>query len=204
MRTTTYRGRHTELLRVAAALIARPKDRRLRVLEVGPGLAVKAFGRRAGYGTPGRALAKAAETLVRRLPLPDSWYENYESEDILEAFGPADTALTILDVNPRTLRVIASNLAGRGIVTVPADLADAALADHQALKDRFDVVVALATVGRIAPGQQARAVDNLIALTLPGGLVIEDGYDLARRGPVERCADGAIYRKRPDRSGGQS
>lgn len=169
--TTTYAGRHRGLL---ASLAAIAPDGPLRILEVGPGLAVRGLGRLAARGIPGRSLFKAIETLVRRLPLPDRAYENYETEDLLAAFGRQRIDLTILDINPRSLAVIAGNLAPLRVATVTADLSDPALARRSDLVGSFDVIIALATIGRIPLERRAAAALNLVRLTRPGGLVAED------------------------------
>lgn len=174
LQTTTYAGRHRLLLERLASLA--PKGR-LRILEAGPGLAVRGLGRLAARGVPGRPLFKAVETLVRRLPLPDGAYENYETREILDAFGRDRVDLTLLDINPRSLAVISGNLAPFPVTTVTADLADPALALRRELAAGFDVVIALATVGRVPETLRAAAAENLVRLTRPGGLIAEDqGY----------------------------
>lgn len=171
LKTTTYAGRHRGLL---ANLAAIAPDGPLRILEVGPGLAVRGLGRLAARGVPGRSVFKGIETLVRRLPLPDGAYENYETEDLLAAFGHQRVDLTILDINPRSLAVIAGNLAPLKVATVTADLSDPALGRRHDLAGSFDVIIALATIGRIPPERRAAAALNLVLMTRPGGLVAED------------------------------
>jgi len=183
--TTTYAGRHRRLLERLATL-APPG--RLRILEVGPGLAVRGLGRLAARGAPGRAVFKGVETLVRRLPLPDGAFENYETEDLLEAFGRDRVDLTLLDINPRALSVVAANLVPFAVTTVRADLADPALPAHRELARPFDLVVALATLGRIPEGRRAAAALNLVRLTRPGGLVAED-TGLTAAGGLVRATD---------------
>ncbi|MCW5715100.1 MAG: class I SAM-dependent methyltransferase [Bauldia sp.] len=192
--TTTYAGRHRRLLEGLAALApAGP----LRVLEVGPGLAVRGLGRLASRGVPGRAVFKGLETLVRRLPLPDGAYENYETEDLLAAFGRGRVDLTLLDINPRSLAVIAANLAPLRVTTVNADLADAALPRRPELAGRFDVIVALSTIGRIPEERRQAAADNLVRLARPGGLVAEDTGRFAG-GPLQRTSCENVFRRPHD------
>lgn len=192
LRTTTYAGRHRSLLDRLAALA--PVGR-LRILEVGPGLAVRGLGRLASRGVPGRAVFKGIETLVRRLPLPDGAYENYETEDLLAAFGRDRVDLTLLDINPRSLVVIAANLAPLPVTTVTADLADPELPLRRELASRFDVVVALATVGRLPEGRRTAAADNLVRLTRPGGLVSEDTGRVAVGGVLQATDCEHVFRR---------
>lgn len=190
--TTTYAGRHRRLLGRLASLA--PAGR-LRILEVGPGLAVRGLGRLAARSVPGRAVFKGIETLVRRLPLPDGAYENYETEDLLSAFGRDRLDLTLLDINPRSLSVIAANLAPLAVTTVTADLADPALTLRREFAHTFDVVVALATIGRIPEGRRPAAAANLARLTRPGGLVAEDTGLTAAAGLVQATDCEHVYRR---------
>lgn len=190
--TTTYAGRHRDLLERLAALA--PAGR-IRVLEAGPGLAVRGLGRLAARGTPGRLLFKSIETLVRRLPLPNAAYENYETEDLLAAFGRDRVNLTLLDINPRSLAVIEANLAPFPVTAVTADLADAALTRRPELARPFDIVIALATIGRIPVERRAAAADNLVRLARPGGLVVMDTGHVIPGGPIEATDREHIFRR---------
>ncbi len=194
LKTTTFVGRNVGLLQTAADMV--PRAGRVRVLEVGPGLAVRRLGRLAAPGRPFRTIFKWAETLARRLPLPDRWYENYESEEIIAAFGRDRVDLTVVDINPRSLEIIAGQLAPFPVATIEADLGTF---DPQAagLAGQFDVVIALAMLGRILQTEpRLRAAATLIALARPGGLVVENGHDLRKFGPVEATSHPHIYRRR--------
>lgn len=194
LRTTTYQGRHVALLERAASLVARPPGRGLRIVEAGPGLAVKHLGRMARLGSPLRPVAKGIETLVRRLPLPDSWLENYETAEIIAAFG-SDARVTVVDINPRTVAILGRRFASRGVTGVNADLASPDFLATAGLTLPYDVAIALSTLGRIPPERQAAAARNLAAAVAPGGLVLEDMVDMTLHGPLEPLG-GGIYRRR--------
>ena len=192
LKTTTFVGRNIALLHAAAEMV--PPAGRLRILEVGPGLAVRRLGRLSAPGRPFRRTFKGIETLARRLPLPDRWYENYESGEIIEAFGRDRVDLTILDINPRSLAVIKEQLAPFPVTTLVANLA---VIDPDAanLAGRFDIVIALATLGRIQPVPRPRAAAALIACAKRGGLIVENEFVLGTFGPVERTKHPHIYRR---------
>ena len=192
LKTTTFVGRNIGLLHAVAAMV--PPAGRLRILEVGPGLAVRRLGRLSAPGRPFRGMFKGIETLARRLPMPDRWYENYESEEIIAAFGRDRVDLTILDINPRSLAVIKDQLAPFPVTTIVVDLA---AMDPTAigLAGRFDVVIALAMLGRIQPVPRPRAAAALIACATPGGLIVENEFVLGTFGPVERTKHPHIYRR---------
>ncbi|MCC6735303.1 MAG: class I SAM-dependent methyltransferase [Bauldia sp.] len=192
LRTTTYAGRHRHLLERLAALA--PKGP-LRILECGPGLAVRGLGRLSSRGVPGRPLFKGIETLVRRLPLPDGAYENYETGELLAAFGRDRVDLTLLDINPRSLAVISANLAPYRVRTVIADLADPATPLRRELEGGFDVVLALATIGRIPEPRRDAAAENLLRLTRPGGLVVEDTGRIARSDAASATEAEFVFRR---------
>lgn len=195
LQTTTYKGRHVALLERAAALVTRPDGRGLCIMEAGPGLSVKYLGRMARVGSPVRPVAKGIETVVRRLPLPDAWLENYETVEIIAAFGPR-TAVTVVDINPRTVGILGRRFASRGVTGIRADLASAAFLETPGLAAPFDVAIALSTLGRIPPHRQAAAAGNLAAAVAPGGLVLEDMIDMTAHGRLEALGAG-IYRRLP-------
>lgn len=192
LKTTTFLGRNVELLHAVAEMA--PSASRLRILEVGPGLAVRRLGRLSAPGRPLRTLFKGIETLARRLPLPDRWYENYESQEIIEAFGRDRVEMTILDINPRTLAVIKDQLAPFPVTTIVVDLS-AMDPEATGLAGRFDIVVALAMLGRIQPVPRPRAAAALIACGKSGGLIVENEFDLRTFGPVARTEHPHIYRR---------
>ena len=192
LKTTTFVGRNVGLLQTVADMA--PKATRLRVLEVGPGLAVRQLGRLASPGRPFRTMFKGIETLTRRLPLPDRWYENYESGEIIATFGRARIELTVLDINPRSLAVIREQLTPFPVATIVADLA-AMDPGEIGLAGKFDVVIALAMLGRIQPAPRPTAAANLIACARPGGLVVENGFDLTAFAAVERTSHPHVYRR---------
>jgi hypothetical protein len=194
MKTTTFPDRHTRLLR-AAAEEDRRSDR-VRVLEVGPGLVLRRPAMKAQLGTPLRRIARYPENLLRRLPFPDSWYESYETWEIVDAFDPQRTGralVTVVDINPKPLRIV-QRMHGDSVTCIRADIAGDL---RDIAPSGFDVVIALAVVGRIPPTLRPRAKKNLVGLTSPGGLIAttadatfdEDGVH------VERLGFPGLYRR---------
>ncbi len=194
LQTTTHRGRNLALLRAAAGLVD-IGDRPIRVLQVGPGLAVRYLGRLSGADAPLRPLFKGIETVLRRFPLPDSWFENYESGEILEVFSPRTVELTILDINPRSLALVSNHLSTVDVATLVGDISQEGLASQHGLTDWFDLVVALSTVSRVPEAARNSAAANLIESSAPGGLIVENTIDLQPIGGVEATNYDSIYRK---------
>lgn len=192
MKTTTFPGRHTGTIRRTAAAIEAPAPR---VLEIGPGLALRPFGSLMRRGSWTRPVAKWAESALRRLPWPDRWYENYETSDIIEAFAPRPVRLTLLDINPRPLSVVPANFPGVAITAVQADLGSPRLlADHPELRGAFDLVVCMCTIGRLPHAARPMGLANVIAMVRPGGMLISDGpRDPESVGLAETAAN--VYRR---------
>ena len=183
-------------LRAAAGLVD-VGDRAVRVLQVGPGLAVRYLGRFTGNGVIGRPIFKGLEALLRRLPMPDALYENYESTEIIEVFGNRAVELTVFDINPKSLKVVAANLTPFGIKVEPVtgDITETGLIDRLKLADRYDVVVALNMVLRVADHLKENAAGNLIAAAAPGGLVVENSLAQHRLEGLQSTDYTAVYRK---------
>lgn len=196
LQTTTHRGRSVGTLRAAAALVE-TGDRPVRVLQVGPGLAVRYLGRLTGEGTRGRAFFKGLEALVRRLPLPDALYENYESGEIADVFAPRRIELTVVDINPKSLGVVAADLRPFGIAVTPVvgDVTEGGLVERLGLAGRFDAVVALNMVLRVREELKDRAAANLVAAAAPGGIVVENSLAQERLAGLETTTYRAVYRK---------
>lgn len=196
LQTTTHRGRSIGTLRAAAELVD-VAGRPVRVLQVGPGLAVRYLGRLTGEGVTGRPFFKGLEALIRRLPMPDALYENYESGEIVEVFGPRPVELTVIDINPKSLSVIAGHLTPFGITVTPVvgDITEIGLVDRLGLAERFDVVVALNMVLRVADKLKDRAAANLVEAAMAGGIVVENSLAQSRLGGVQPTNYRAVYRK---------
>ncbi len=193
--TTTFQGRNVRLLAAARDALGATEGRRLRILQIGPGLSVRYLGRWQAEGSLLRPLFKGTETLVRRLPLPNSWYENYESAEILDTFGRERVDLTILDVNPRVVEIVAANLLPTRVSPFAGNFGDPAVDWPARLGGDFDVVVALAVLHRIAsPDWRRRAVADIAAMTRPGGVIAENTQDFAGIAGIVRLAP-ALYRK---------
>ena len=193
--TTTYAGRHSKLFKDAAELVVGPGGRPLQILEIGPGLSVRWLGRVSGKPAFIRIILKGVETVVRRLPLPDSCFENYESEEILTAFGRQRSELSLMDVNPRPLRVIGQNPKIPVAAKLTADLTALQLEPGHPQFEAFDVVVALTTLARIPVDKRARAAENIAAMTRRGGWVLADGNAITREPSLQPTDVGNLSQK---------
>jgi hypothetical protein len=195
-KTTTRPFRNAEALRQASALLAdRPTSAPLHILEVGPGLAVKGLGRMLTPATPARRILRAAETFLRRVPMPDRFFENYETLELLQIFAAWPVRLTVIDINPRVLRIIAANLSDVALETRTADLSQADNPTLAAFRGKFDVTVAFSILSRIPTAARDIAVAHLRNVTRPGGLVLANDHDVSAA-DCRRLADSpVIYRK---------
>lgn len=187
LNTTTFPRRNVVGFGQVRELLEPLAGRSLSILEAGPGLAVRYLGRFHSL--------RPVERLVRRLPLPDTFYESYETDDLLQVFSGADIRLTLLDVHPRPLRVISAQ-SPASVRTIVADLGAPMPAALGQLKGSFDLVVALALIGRIATEQQRKlATETLASLVKPGGLIFANQGDFAAAGCVPSHGLRAIFRK---------
>lgn len=176
LKTTTRPNRHAEQFREARRLLDLERfDRPIEVLEVGPGLAVKFLGRLAEEGRPAWDLVKRIETGVRRIPMPDACYESYETGELLAALHGLPVRLTILDINPRVLRIVRQAHAGIPIETVVADLGEERPASLLPLYGRFDLVVANAVLARVGNPGRNNACEAIRSLVKPGGILLGTG-----------------------------
>lgn len=193
LKTTTYPGRNLPILAAAAKLAPDART----ILEIGPGLALKGFGWRTRRGAPLRHLARVAESVLRRLPLPESWYESFETAEIRDAFDPERSgraAITVVDINPRPLRVI-RRTHGDAVRCVNLDFGSRS--EDLIRLGRFDVVVALAVIGRIPEEKRSIATGNLLDVTSIGGLIVtshETGFG-NRAGEVEATGIPWLFRR---------
>ncbi len=195
LETTTFRGRNLPLLHAARDALGAQSGQRLRILQVGPGLSVRYLGRWQTPGTPFRPFFKGLETLVRRLPMPDGWYENYESAEILEVFGSDRVDLTVVDINPRVVEIVAANLLPAKVETHAGNFGDPARGWRRRLGGPFDVAISLTVLHRIAsPEWRRTAVADLVALTRSGGIIAENSQDYSGFPEIVRLAP-ALYRR---------
>ena len=187
LKTTTFPQRNFAGFREARRLLELAPGQTITVLQAGPGLAVRFLGRLGGAW-------RLLERVVRRLPLPDSFFESYETADLLGAFDGIDVRLTIVDVNPRPLNVIAGQLRSADLRTIIVDLGAPLSPQLAPLAGTFDMVVAMAVVGRISPKERRqRAAANLAMLARQGGLIFANQGDFSSSGCV--LVGPAIYRK---------
>ena len=194
-KTSTWPRRHVQAFADIRPLLAPPADGRpLEVADVGPGLAVKHLGRLAARTTLLQDIFRRIETGVRRVPMPDAFYENYETHELVEARVGLPFRLTLIDINPRVVRVVRGSLEGHAVEGVIADLGVENPPALTPLRGTFDLVVAFAVVARI-PGPLAdTALGNIRSLLKPGGLLVGSGAFAAA--DCVRIADGqSVFRK---------
>lgn len=173
-KTTTWPERHKPVIvAVRAMMAARNPAQPVSVLDVGLGMAIKTIGRQNGIGR--HQLVKRIESAVRRLPLPDFFYENFEAQEIADAFTGLPFRMTLADINPKLLRVTAAQLGGIVENTVAADLTIPENPAFEALRGRFDAVFCFATIGRLGNQQnRAAGMANVASFLKPGGLLATD------------------------------
>ena len=175
LKTTTRPRRNVSLFpRIVPFLPPRPAGEPLRVAEVGPGLAVKYLGRLTASDRPLWDFFRRLESGVRRLPMPDVFFENYETRELIEALAGIPFELTLIDINPKVVRVVRRNLPQHPIQGVLANLGERHPAVLAPLAGTFDLVVALAVAGRVS-GASDIAAANIASLARPGGILIGDG-----------------------------
>jgi SAM-dependent methyltransferase len=191
--TTSPRRRAQVFANLRGVVQAPPSGRPLEVANVGPGLAVKYLGRLAAMDRPGWDLFRRLESGVRRVPMPDAFYENYESIELAAALGTMPFRLTLIDINPRVLRVAAQGVSGHKVETVAADLGEERSVRLAPYRGKFDLVVAFAVIGRVRERLRQNARDNVASLVRPGGLLLGGeigGVDFAPVAPGS-----SFYRK---------
>lgn len=176
LKTTTRPNRNKDrFLLLQSVLRPPPNGRPLEVLNVGPGLAVKYFGRLSEESVPGWDLFRRIESGIRRVPMPDVCFESYETRELLEALDRLPINLTILDVNSKVLRVVKRSTAKVAVATVNADLGIANSPSLAPYAEHFDVVVAQAVLGRIKSSRREIATENLRRMLRPGGVLLSAG-----------------------------
>ena len=195
-KTSTWPRRHVQAFADIRPLLAPPADGRpLEVADVGPGLAVKHLGRLAARTTLLQDIFRRIETGVRRVPMPDAFYENYETHELVEALVGLPFRLTLIDINPRVVRVVRGSLEeGHAVEGVIADLGVENPPALTPLRGTFDLVVAFAVVARIPRPLADTALGNIRSLVKPGGLLVGSAAFAAP--DCVRIADGQnVFRK---------
>ncbi len=173
----------------------RPSSGRpLEVANVGPGLAVKYLGRLAATDVPGWDFFRRIESGVRRVPMPDAFYENYETAELVAALGDMPFRLTLVDINPRVVRVVGNAMRGHTVDHVLADLGEERSVKLAPYRGKFDLVVAFAVVGRVKDRVRENARENVRSLVRPGGLLLGSG-DLPGNDFVQVSPDSSFFRK---------
>jgi SAM-dependent methyltransferase len=107
--------------------------------------------------------------------MPDAWYENYEAHELVQALAGLPLNLTVIDINPKVVRVIAKDMPDRKVTTAVADLGVDRPASLQPLRGKFDLVVALTVIGRMPERLFGNAYANIVSLVKPGGLLLATG-----------------------------
>ena len=175
LKTSTYPRRHQRAFAALRTLIDQDSDGRvLKVANIGPGLAVKHLGRLAGRRSLVADIVRRIETGIRRLPMPDPCFENYETRELAAALNGLTFDLTVIDVNPRVVRIVQRSLGDRPVAGIVADLRAPSPPQLQPMAGAFDVVVAFAVVSRTGQGR-GNAIDNIRGLVRPGGFLVGSG-----------------------------
>ena len=181
LKTTTRPNRHTAYFLALRPLLAPPPDGRpLEVAEIGPGLAVKYFGRLAEETVPGWDIVKRIESGIRRIPMPDVCFETYEPHELVRGLEGLPFRRTVIDINPKVVRIAAKSMPDRAVATVVANLGEERPASLQPLKGKFDLVVAFAVMARVKEAVRGNAERNIGCLIRPGGFLLSDW-------PAEGC-----------------
>lgn len=166
LKSTTHKNRNIPLLGVLADIF--PKAQMLDVLEIGPGAAVKFIGRYTGFDAPFRRILKPLETALRRLPLPQSAFENYESVELFNAIANINS-LTISDMNPRVVKIARAGLpATANVIGKQVDITT------QSFDSVYDVIVCLNVISRTALTDQPQAAKTVFAALAPQGVLAID------------------------------
>lgn len=195
LKTTTRPRRHrAEFDALRRVVAAPPSGRALEVANVGSGLAVKYFGRLSTEDVFGWDIFRHIDSGVRRIPMPDAFYENYETAEIVAALGDIPFRLTLIDIQPRVARVVARTMRGRSVDYVVADLGEERSVRLAPYRGKFDVVVAFAIAGRVKDKARDNARDNVRSLLRPGGIFVGGG-DIAIGGFTPLAEGGGIFRK---------
>jgi hypothetical protein len=200
LKTTTRPKRSTAEFEALRRIVKAPSSGRpLEVANIGPGLAVRYFGRLTATSIPGWQVFRRLESGLRRIPMPDFAYENYETSELIAALGDIPFNLTVIDINPRVARVVTGNTRRHSVQAVLADLGEERSVRLAPYRGKFDVIVAIAVIGRVKQKAQENARDNVRSLLRPGGILV-GGSDVAE-GAFARVAEGENLFLKPLSSG---
>lgn len=174
LKTTTRPNRHADQFRAIKSLLPSVAGRPVEVANIGSGLAVKYLGRLAEETVPGWDLVKRFESGVRRIPMPDACFENYEARELARALDGVDFNFTVIDINPKVVRVVAASMPERKVRTAVADLAVPSPPSLAPLAGAFDLIVTFAMMVRVPKAGQANAANTIRGLLRPGGILLTD------------------------------
>jgi hypothetical protein len=195
LKTTTRPRRRADVFATLRRFVqAPPSGRPLEVANVGPGLAVRYLGRLSATDVPGWEVFRRIESGVRRVPMPDAFYENYETAELVAALDGIPFRLTLVDINPRVLRVVSQRMRGAVVDTVAADLGEERAVRLAPYRGKFDLVVAFAVVGRVKEKTRQNARENVQSLVRPGGFLLGSG-DVPGEGFAPVAPDTVLYRR---------
>lgn len=85
---------------------------------------------------------------MRRIPFSVSCYESYEPKEVLSIFSDLKPQLTVADISQKSLDVVDKTVLDENLSTVNLDLTTTDTKQLERLKNKFDLVVCLATVIR--------------------------------------------------------
>ncbi len=192
-KTTTRPWRNAGKIDSLTRYLQATGQRQPKILEIGPGMAVRYLGRLGRFQSPFGVLGKIEIGIRAVVPLPMWAYESYETGEILDKLsqsGIAGAALSVFDCNPTVLRLVGATYGKRIDLLQRADLARYPLNCLGALAGTFDAVFATAVIKRLG-SRPARlsAAKNIIALCRPNAIVTMGGSELTELG----CREDAEY-----------
>lgn len=176
VKTTTYPERHTKKFEDACALFKKAKYTKINILQVGPGMALRGIGR--FNNIDNLKIIKRLETGLRRIPFPVSCYESYEPKEVLSIFSDLNPQLTVADISQKSLDVVDKTVLDENLSTVNLDLTTSDTKQLNRLKNKFDLIVCLATVIRTGSMSNRRvACKNLNSFAKDKSIIIsESGF----------------------------
>ena len=173
-KTTTHPNRNYPFIKAAQGLLASEKPSgQLKILQVGCGMALKYFGRLNGLGK--HRIFKRVETGLRRIPLPEFAYENYETVEIVEIFNSMEFALDVIDINSKALSVVSRTIKRPDFRAFEADITRPSAPVFADMVGAYDAVICFFTVSRTGSAENVKiAQETVFSFVKPGGLFIGD------------------------------
>lgn len=190
LNTTTHQERNPDVLKAFVASVP-PNPT---ILQVGAGVSARGFGRITQKGTWTRPFSKPLETLLRKLPLPDIFFENYESKELLDLLIQRETQfdLIVCDINPRALRIIQQSI---GVTPFPVSFKTQDITQWQP-ENQYDGAVCINVFCRIAAEKRNQSVANIVSsLPVNGVLAVDPNEEkfLANQ-PLQKIEPGVFQK----------